>query len=309
MLLLHLVPDGERRLDARLDFVFEPHLVEGRTDGRREVAEEFVALCLRLLQLLRDVLIDLRVLIAKTEVLQFGLHLVEAQAVGQRRIDIERLSCYLILLVGRLRGQRAHIVQAVADLDEDDADVVVHREEQLLEVFCLSRSLVAEDATRDLGQSVHNLCDLRSEDVLDVLHRVVGILHDVVEQGRADARGSQSDLLAGDLRHGYRVHNIWLARETLHALVRLAREVESLGDDPHLLSVARGQVGVEKVLESVVHHCLLLCRLVGSFLLHRLLVSSLLLDGLLIAGLRLHHARLLILVAGNSIVHVYSPLV
>ena len=76
-----------------------------------------------------------------------------------------------------------------------------------------------------------------------------------------------------------------------------------------ILSVARGQVGVEKVLESVVHHCLLLCRLVGSFLLHRLLVSSLLLDGLLIAGLRLHHARLLILVAGNSIVHVYSPLV
>ena len=60
VLLLHLVPDRERRLDARLDFVFESHLVEGRTDGRREVAEEFVALCLRLLQLLRDVLIDLR---------------------------------------------------------------------------------------------------------------------------------------------------------------------------------------------------------------------------------------------------------
>ena len=83
VLLLHLVPDRERRLDARLDFVFEPHLVEGRADGRREVAEEFVALCLRLLQLLRDVLIDLRVLIAKTEVLQFGLHLVESQAVGR----------------------------------------------------------------------------------------------------------------------------------------------------------------------------------------------------------------------------------
>jgi hypothetical protein len=37
-------------------------------------------------------------------------------------------------------------VQAVADFDEDDADVLAHRQQQLLEVLRLSRSLLAEDA-------------------------------------------------------------------------------------------------------------------------------------------------------------------
>ena len=62
------------------------------------------------------------------EVLQFRLYLIETQTVGQRGIDVKRLAGNLVLLVGRLRLQRAHVVKAVANLDEDDADVLAHRQ-------------------------------------------------------------------------------------------------------------------------------------------------------------------------------------
>ena len=71
-------------------------------------------------------------------------------------------------------------MQTVTYLDEDDADILTHGKQQLLEVLCLRRSLFAEDATRYLGQSVDNLCYLRTEDVLNVLCGVVRIFHHVV---------------------------------------------------------------------------------------------------------------------------------
>ena len=77
-------------------------------------------------------------------------------------------------------------MQTVADLDEDDTDVLAHRQQQFLEVLRLSRCLLSEDTTADLCQSVDNLRNLRTKDVLDILCGVVGILHDIMEQGSTD---------------------------------------------------------------------------------------------------------------------------
>ena len=79
-------------------------------------------------------------------------------------------------------------MQTVANLDEDDADVIAHGKQQLLEVLGLSRGVVAEDAATDLGQSVDDLRNLRTEDILYVLGGVVGILDDIMEECGADAR-------------------------------------------------------------------------------------------------------------------------
>ena len=189
---------------------------------------------------------------AETQVLEFRLDLVEAQTVGERGVDVERLAGNLILLVGRLRVQRSHVVQAVADFDEDDAYVVAHGEQQLFEVLGLCRGLFTEDAARDLGESVDNLRNLRPEHVLDVFHRVVGVFNDVVKQGRADARGTQSHLLAGNLSDGDGVHDVRFSRQPLHSLVGLSGEVESFGDKIGLLTMGRGQIAVEQSLKSFV---------------------------------------------------------
>ena len=146
VLVLHLVPNGIRAFHTRLDFILQPHLVENLADGGGETCEQRVAPFLRAGQLVLDSLVLLGMLELETKVLKLGLYLIKPQPVGQRRIDVQCLASYLILFVGRLAVQGAHVVQAVAYLDEDHADVVAHGKEQLLEVLGLGRSLLAEDS-------------------------------------------------------------------------------------------------------------------------------------------------------------------
>ena len=97
--------------------------------------------------------------------------------------------------------------------------------------------MLAEDATAYLGEAIDYLCDLAAEDILHVLHRVVCVLHHIVEQCGADACRAEPHLLAGDLGDGYGVHDIWFARQSLNPFVRLSGKIESLGDEVYFLSV------------------------------------------------------------------------
>ena len=137
VLVLHLVPDGVGAFDACLEFVLYSHAVESLAYGSGELCEERIALRLRVGELVLDVIVLVRVLILERKVLQFGLYLVQSETVCQRSIDVHGLAGNLILLVGRLRSESAHIVQTVAYFNKYDAYVVAHGEQELLEVLGL----------------------------------------------------------------------------------------------------------------------------------------------------------------------------
>ena len=147
MLVLHLHPYRIRTLHAALDGVFDAHLVELLADGWCELVEDGVALGLAFGKLALDVGILFGVFVAETEVLQFGLDLVESQSVGDGGEDIDGLAGYLILLAWLHAFERPHVVQAVGNFDEDDADVVAHRQQQFFERLGLEACRLAEDAT------------------------------------------------------------------------------------------------------------------------------------------------------------------
>ena len=71
------------------------------------------------------------------EVLELPLDLPDAEALGERRVDLEGLARDPELLLRREGGEGAHVVQAVGELDEDDADVLGHRQEHLPDVLGL----------------------------------------------------------------------------------------------------------------------------------------------------------------------------
>ena len=210
VLVLHLVPDGVGTLHTLLDGVVDTHAVERLTDGGCKLGEQVLTGVTTLRELTFDGGKLIGVFVLETQVLEFRLDRVQTQTVGQRCVDIERLTGNLILFVGWLRLQGTHIMQTVGNLDEDHTDIVAHRQQQLLEVLCLCRCLLAEDAARDLRQSVDNLGHLRAKDILDILCRIFGIFHHVVEEGRTDTRRAQSDLLADNLCHRDGVHDIRL---------------------------------------------------------------------------------------------------
>ena len=137
MLVLHLVPDGVGAFHPCLDVVFQSHLVECLTYRGCKVGEEFIARCLCVGQFFLYGAVFFGVFKLEAQVFQFGLDLVQSQSVGQGSIDVECFAGNFVLLVGGLAVERAHVVQSVAYLDEDDTYVVAHGEQQFLEVFSL----------------------------------------------------------------------------------------------------------------------------------------------------------------------------
>jgi hypothetical protein len=71
------------------------------------------------------------------EVLELPLEGVDAEAVRERRVDLERLLRLLDLLLLAEVLDRAEVVEAVGELDEDDANVLGHRHDHLAVVLGL----------------------------------------------------------------------------------------------------------------------------------------------------------------------------
>src|SRR3546814_20172946 len=82
-----------------------------------------------------------RVQRAEAQVLQLGLDQVHAQALRDRRVDLQRLAGDALARLRRLRAQGAHVVQAVGELDQDHAQVARHRQQHL--AAALGRRLLA----------------------------------------------------------------------------------------------------------------------------------------------------------------------
>ena len=199
-------------------------------------------------------------LILEAEVFEFGLDVEQAEAIGQRGIDVERFAGNFILLVGGHGAEGAHVVESVGNLDEHHTDILAHGQQQLAEVFGLQRCLVAENAARNLGQAADKLGNLGAELLLDVLNGVVGIFNHIVEKCGAYRGRAQTDFLRGNLGHGDWVENIRLARATSDAAMSFLGKSEGALDYLHLLAVVAIEIAVEHILKFCLDQAVFLFR-------------------------------------------------
>ena len=98
-----------------------------------------------------------RVQVRERKLLQFLVQAVQPQAVGDGRVNFQRLARDAAALGRRHRVQRAHVVQAVGELDQDDAHVARHRQQHLAEVLGLRVLLRLEFDLVQLGQAIDEL--------------------------------------------------------------------------------------------------------------------------------------------------------
>ena len=82
--------------------------------------------------------------------------------------------------------QRPHVVEAIGQLHEDDADVVHHRQQHLAEVLGLALFARLEGDRADLGDALDDVRDLGPEPLGDDLDGGERVLDDVVEQAGGD---------------------------------------------------------------------------------------------------------------------------
>ena len=114
--------------------------------------------------LVGDHRLDLRVLPRverlEREVLELPLERVDAEPVRERRVHLERLAGLLRLLLLPEVLDRPHVVEAVGELDEDDADVLRHRDDHLPVVLGLRLLTALERDPGQLRDALDELGDL-----------------------------------------------------------------------------------------------------------------------------------------------------
>ena len=132
--------------------------------------------------------------ILERQVFQFAADLAHAQPVRDGRVDVQGFARDLLLPLRRQELQRAHVVQAVGQLDEDDADVVHHGQHHLAHVLGLRFFGGREVDLADLGDALDDVRHLLAELGLDLVDGYRGVLDRVVQQSGGDGRGVELHL-------------------------------------------------------------------------------------------------------------------
>ncbi len=235
-LFLHLLVDGIDVLGApanlQLDIVLLKQHLQALNNGFYLCFAIRAALC----QLPGDFLIFGRVDVTERQVFELPLDLPDTEPVRQWCENIQGLlGDALALRLGHV-AERAHVVQAVCQLDQHHAHIVTHGEEGLAQGFRreigtapenlrlrlhlravaarygVRMLIVAGDArqVRELGNAVHERGHAISEVPPKVIQRDGGIFHRIVQQSGGEHLRRHAQL-GQDLGHGKAVIDIWLA--------------------------------------------------------------------------------------------------
>jgi hypothetical protein len=242
VLLDHLAVSGVDVLLAAEDFGADVRFGELALDRVERLADHFAPVAARRAGRLGEHLVAPGIKVREGELLQLVVKRVQAEAVGDRRVDLHRFARHAPALGGRHRAQGAHVVQPVGELDEDDAHVARHRQQHLAEVLRLRVLGRLELDAVQLRDTVDQFRDGFSKGVGDLVLGDRGVLGDIVEQ-RRHQRLPVEVPLGEDLGHRQRVRNIGVARLAGLAGVRGFREAVSLGEARHVLRLQVAETG------------------------------------------------------------------
>ena len=120
------------------------------------------------------------------EVFELAADFAHPEAVRDGRVDLDGLAGDALAALGADVAERPHVVQAVGELDHDDADVFDHGEEHLAEAFGLALFGAEDVELGELGEAIDAARDLVAELLADLLDGDAGVLDDVVEKAGLD---------------------------------------------------------------------------------------------------------------------------
>ena len=250
-LALHLEVDAPQVLGAPGDLeAVEAHAAQLVGEGLDGLLGVALALVARVLHHAGDALVLLGLEVEEAQVLELPLDRRDAEAVCERRVDVHGLVRLEDAAVGRQGRQGAHVVQAVGQLDDDDADVAAHGEEHLAQVQRLLGVHRVDLDGGELGDAVDELGHRLAEQAHEVLERGGGVLHRVVQQRGADDVLVHVQVVRQDEGDLDGVVDVGLAAAALLVAVELGGEAVGLVDLGHLLGreVARAGLAKQRVV-------------------------------------------------------------
>ncbi|MGY4289639.1 hypothetical protein ACVWXO_008905 [Bradyrhizobium sp. LM2.7] len=219
-LALHLGPDRERLLAAAINPRTEAAVAQIVGELRLDLADQVAVALGERVEPLHHHRIGLGIEGAEGQVLQLLAHFLHAHAARERRIDVERLLGDSPARFRRHEIQRPHVVQAVGELHQENADVVSNGQQQFAQILGLLGLARHQLQPLQLGQALDQGADLGPEDLVDLGPRRFGVLDRVVKQRGHDGRIIQLQV-GENRRHLEGVREIRVARGAGLRTVRL----------------------------------------------------------------------------------------
>ena len=145
--------------------------------------------------------------------------------------------------------ERAHVVQAVGQLDEHHAHVGDHGQQHLADVFGLAVFAVGELDLVDLGDALDDVSHLVAEVGLDLLAGGRRVFDGVMQETGGDGRRVHLHF-GQNFSHFKRMDDVRLARGAHLALVVLHAEFPRLADERNVFGGAIGLNVAEKRLRN-----------------------------------------------------------
>ena len=151
-----------------------------------------------------------RLEIAERKIFQFVADQAHSKPVRDGRVNVERFACDALLLRRVEKLERAHVVQAVGEFDEHDANVVHHGEHHLANGLGLARFGRHHFEAADFCDAFDEMGDFGAETLGDARNGKLGVFDDVVQQRGGQRRGVQAHV-GEDVRDFQQMHEIRFA--------------------------------------------------------------------------------------------------
>ena len=230
----HFLMNAVEILRTALNLAANARLFHGILQRRHRLINHGLALTAFNLYLLHEVIINIRLHITERQILQLPLNRVDTEAVRQRSINLQRFLRNRLLLMHRHELHRAHIVQTVGQLNQNDTDIARHRQEHLAIVLNLAVLLRDIFNFAQLRNTVNQICYDSAKLLLNIVELIIRIFDYVMQKGSCQRFfvHLQADK---NTHHANRVNDIRLAGLALLLSVRLCRQLICLADKGNLL--------------------------------------------------------------------------
>jgi hypothetical protein len=128
-----------------------------RQDNFSYGIDMLLLLVLFLCHLVDDLAVRMREKIHERNIFKLRLNPIDTETTGKGGINVEGFLGYLDLLVFALELKGAHVMEPVAQLDQDNAYVIGHGKNHLSDVFGLTGLRTPKCQTTELSYALHNM--------------------------------------------------------------------------------------------------------------------------------------------------------
>src|SRR5580692_1071116 len=199
-----------KAFDARFQFRGNAAFHQLRADG----ALHFFQKPLVNGALLRDFFLQreksLRLEKTEGQVLEFAADHAHPDAVIDRRVDVESFARNALLFFMPQKFERAHVVEAVSELDHHDANVIDHGQEHFADVLGLPGFRGGHVKAADLRDAFDQASHVRPKPLFNASDRIFGIFDGIVKKGGGE-RGGIHAHVGENVGHFKKVRDIGIA--------------------------------------------------------------------------------------------------